>query len=102
MKILLSAVLLITGFLLSGFQPAKLGETIIDCSFDKLSQEPVSSVIKSYTLIPLEANENSYLSRIEKVQMQMKKYGFWSPGNKKIWYVFYQSSGSMTPKVLLG
>jgi hypothetical protein len=64
-----SVVFLIAGLFLTSFQSREFSGTTIDFSFNQLSKEPVSSVVKSYTLIPLETNENSYLSRIQKVQV---------------------------------
>ncbi|MGV8096510.1 MAG: 6-bladed beta-propeller [Mangrovibacterium sp.] len=54
---------------MTSFQPRELSGTTIDFSFDKLSKDPVSSVVKSYSLVPLETNENFYLSRIQKVEV---------------------------------
>lgn len=64
-----SVVFLIAGLFLTSFQSREFSGTTIDFSFNQLSKEPVSSVVKSYSLIPLETNENSYLSRIQKVQV---------------------------------
>ena len=47
--------------------------TVIDFSFEKLSQEPVTGVVKSYSMIPLETTDQSYITRIVKMAVDDDK-----------------------------